>query len=162
MLLRVQLSANLHAIVILWVYIFVMTQQLLDGQGFPIMEVTWTCSFRHMTLFRDPLDEWSARRRALHLTQVYIHQCSIKFIPIQFFGMGTYFDFAWSFILWSPFTLWDLVEQLGALKNEWSLACVVRSINFEIWYPGILPSNPVGSGNSPLSFKLDCNVGGKI
>jgi len=40
MLLRVQLSANLHAIVILWVYIFVMTQQLLDGQGFPIMEVT--------------------------------------------------------------------------------------------------------------------------
>jgi len=40
MSLRVKSLANLHAIVILCVYIFVMTQQLLDGLGFPIMEAT--------------------------------------------------------------------------------------------------------------------------
>ena len=40
MLVRVKSLANSHAIGILWVYIFVMTQQLLDGQGFPITEAT--------------------------------------------------------------------------------------------------------------------------
>jgi len=160
-LVHVNSLANLHVIVILWVYIFVITQHLLDGQGFHVMEATRTHSFRHTTLCRAALDEWSARCRALYLTQVYIHQRSTKFIWIQYSSMRTYFDFAWSPILWSLFILWVLVEQLGALKNEWSLACLVRSVNFEIWHPGILPSNPVGSGSSPLSFKLDCNVGGK-
>lgn len=57
--------------------------------------------------------------------------------------------------------LWVHLKQLGALKNEWSLSCVVRRVNFEIWHPGILPSNPVGSGSSPLSFELDCTLGEK-
>jgi len=46
--------------------------------------------------------------------------------------MRKYFDFAWNPIMCSPFILWILVKQLGALKNEWSLACVVRIVNFEI------------------------------
>ena len=57
MLLHVNSLANLHIIVILWVYIFVMTPQLLDGQCFHIMEATRTHSFRHTTLRRTPLDE---------------------------------------------------------------------------------------------------------
>jgi hypothetical protein len=72
MLLHVNSLANLHTIVILWVYIFVMTQQLLDGQGFHIMEATRTHSFRQTTLRRAPLDEWSARRSTPYLKQFYI------------------------------------------------------------------------------------------
>ena len=56
-LLHVNSLANLHTIVILWFYIFVMTKQLLDGQGFYIMEATRTHSFRHTTLHRASPDE---------------------------------------------------------------------------------------------------------
>jgi len=110
--------ANLHTIVIVCVYICVMTQQLLDGQGFHIMEAIWTHLFRHTKLHRAPLNEWSAWCRALYLTQDYIHQCSTKFKWLQFFSMRMYFDFAWSPILCSPFILWVLVKQLGALKKR--------------------------------------------
>jgi hypothetical protein len=57
LLMHVNSLANLHTIVILWVYIFVMMQQLLGGQGFHIMETTQTLSFRHTTLRSAPLDE---------------------------------------------------------------------------------------------------------
>ena len=57
MLLHVNSLANLHTTVILWVYIFVMTQQLLDGQGFHVMETTRTHSFRQTTIRRASLAE---------------------------------------------------------------------------------------------------------
>jgi hypothetical protein len=138
-----------------------MTQQLLEGQGFHIMEATRTHSFRHTALRRALLDEWSARRRALYLTQGYIYQCSTKFIWMQFFSMRTYFWFRLELrILLSVHPLGPC-QHNGCFKNELSLACVVRSVNFELWHPGILPSNPVESGSPPLSFELDCNVGKK-
>jgi len=58
LLLHVNSLANLPTTVILWFDIFVMTQQLLGGQGFHIMEATLTHSFRHTTLRSAPLDEW--------------------------------------------------------------------------------------------------------
>jgi hypothetical protein len=53
---------------------FSMPQQPLVGQGILINDVSWSHSFRHTTLGRLPLDEWSARHRDLFLTTHNTHQ----------------------------------------------------------------------------------------
>ena len=51
-------------------FCFPLAQQSLAGQGFLIFEVSPSHSFRHTTLGRTPLGEWSAQRsdfyRATH------------------------------------------------------------------------------------------------
>jgi hypothetical protein len=51
-----------------------MAQQPLVGQGLFNIEASLSHSFRHTTLDRIPLDEWSARRRDLYLTTHNIHK----------------------------------------------------------------------------------------
>jgi hypothetical protein len=55
------------------VIIFPMAQQPLVGQGLLLIEASRSHSFRHITLGRTPLDEWSARRRDLYLTTHNTH-----------------------------------------------------------------------------------------
>jgi hypothetical protein len=51
-----------------------MTQQPLDGQSILIIEAWRSHSFRHTTLGRNSLEEWSARRRDLYLTTRNTHK----------------------------------------------------------------------------------------
>jgi len=44
-----------------------MAQQPPVGQGHLNVEDSWSHSLRHSTLRRNPLDEWSARRRVIYL-----------------------------------------------------------------------------------------------
>jgi hypothetical protein len=52
---------------------FYLAQQPPLGQDLLIIEDLWSCSFRHSTVGRTPLHEWSARRRGLYLTTHNTH-----------------------------------------------------------------------------------------
>jgi hypothetical protein len=61
-----------------------MAQQPLVGQGLFITEASRSHSFRHTTLSRISLDEWSARRRDLYLTKHNTHKRLISMPPLGF------------------------------------------------------------------------------
>jgi hypothetical protein len=63
--------------------IFFMPQQPLVGQGLLIAEVSRS-HFRHTTLGRTPLDNWSARRRDLYLTTYNTHKRQTSMSPTRF------------------------------------------------------------------------------
>jgi hypothetical protein len=71
-----ELSAVLNGIIVpsdycMWNtynFFFPMVQQPLVGQGFLIIEASWSYSVRHTTLGRTPLNEWLPWHRDLYLT----------------------------------------------------------------------------------------------
>ena len=60
---------------------FTMVQQPPVGQGLLIVEDSWSHSFRHTTLGKTPLDEWSARRRDFYLTTHNTHKRQTSMPP---------------------------------------------------------------------------------
>jgi hypothetical protein len=58
-----------------------MAQQPLVGQGLLVIEASGSHSqsFRHTTLWKTPLDDWSSRRRDLHLTTHNTHKIQISY-----------------------------------------------------------------------------------
>jgi len=61
-----------------------MAQESPVGQGLLIIEDSWSHSFRHTTLGRTPLDEWSARHRDLCLTTHNNHNRQKSMLPVGF------------------------------------------------------------------------------
>jgi hypothetical protein len=53
---------------------FLMARQPLGDQGLLILEASRSHSFRHTTLSRNPLDEWSAWRRGFYVTTHNTHK----------------------------------------------------------------------------------------
>jgi hypothetical protein len=60
-----------------------MAQQSLVGQGL-IIKASPSQSFRHITLGRTPLDEWSGWRRNLYLTTYNTHKRVTSMPPAGF------------------------------------------------------------------------------
>jgi len=54
------------------------------GQGLLVIEASFSHSFRHTTLGRTPLEEWSARRRNLNLTAHNTHNGQTSMPPAGF------------------------------------------------------------------------------
>jgi hypothetical protein len=63
---------------------FPMAQQSLVGQGLPIIKASRSHWFRHTTVGRTPLDEWSVRRRDLYLTTHNTHKRQASMPPALF------------------------------------------------------------------------------
>jgi hypothetical protein len=63
---------------------FPMAQQPLGGQGLLSFRGFTITHFRHTTLCRTPLDEWSARRRDLYLTTHNTYKRQTSMLPAGF------------------------------------------------------------------------------
>ena len=64
--------------------LFTIAQQLLAAQGLLSIEDSLSQSFRHTTVSRTPLDEWSAQRRYLYLTTHNTHNRQTSMPPAGF------------------------------------------------------------------------------
>jgi len=63
---------------------FFLLQQPLVSQGLLVIDVSRSHSFRHTTLDRTPLGEWSARHRDVYLTTNNTHKRQTSMPPAGF------------------------------------------------------------------------------
>jgi hypothetical protein len=66
-----------------WIYLFLVLRNSPSGPGPPLYR-GFTFTFRHTTLGRTPLDEWSAGRRNLYLTTHNTHKTQEIYAPTGF------------------------------------------------------------------------------